>query len=1172
MALTSPGVEVTIADDSQYLPAAPATVPLIVMATAQNKANSSGTGVASGTIAANANKLYRVTSQRDLTSLFGNPFFYKTTNGTPLQGYELNEYGMLAAYSVLGLTNLCYVLRADIDLASLVGRTSRPSGAVLDGTYWLDIARSEWGIFEFNQPTGKFINKVPVLVTEVADMVNTTTGQPASSVGNIGDYAISFVTDNSNFTNSFKAPTSQNTIWYKTSTNAWAPLGGREWRSTRAAIQGNNVFTDTSALTPGDAFKINGNVMVVATAPSNTLEALVAQINSANIPYITADVVNDKIEIYSDISQTIVIESISGTVLTQLGVADGAYYTPEVVFGTNAQQPQWRTTDLQPRPTGSVWVKTNSANSGMNLVFGQYNSAIGSYVSVQCSVNANDWTMNNRIDSTGGQEIPVGTLYAQHSTNPNNFVNSLQLFRRSATGPSVFVGSNTNPAISANAILKVYVSERGNNELLGPFMVTLPASPAVHNAKGFVNAWTAANITYTTASVAANGAIVLTHIDGGVIVIDDEGATNSAITQAGFVLGTTSGAKWGPYKNLTYNNVTVNSGSATFSVTTNGYSATFNVLNGGSGYSIGQVLSTAGANSLTGTYSLLVKEVDNGAIVSVQLLDGYATPQHTVQLSKWEAFNFIPNDAPPTEYPSNGTTWYYSSANQIDIMVNTGSQWKGYRNVAFGTNGLPKASGTPSTDQNGPILSASAPTVNSRGLALSYGDLWIDTNDLENYPVISRWQKVDDLDQWVRIDNADQTTENGIVFADARWAPNGSTDPVVADFPSIQSLLTSDYVDLDAPDPTLYPRGTLLFNTRRSGYNVKEYRVNYFSGINYPGKILPAQKSTWVTVSGLKADGSPYMGRKAQRAMIVRAMKAAVNTNTQIREEDTFFNLIAAPGYPELQPDMVVLNNDRGQISYIVGDTPLRLKADSNELFAWANNSKNASSTGEDGLVTRNTYMGIYYPSGLTTDLTGAEVVVPASHMILRTMIYNDNVGYPWFAPAGQRRGIVDNASNIGYIDSETGEFVSIKNRVELRNIQYSSFINPISYFTNIGILNYGNKNSFDSQSAMDRTNVARLVCYLRYQLLRALRPFIFEQNDTITRNEARGVVQTLLADILSKRGIYDYVVVCDETNNTPARIDRNELWIDLAIEPAKAVEFIYVPVRLLNTGEISGL
>jgi phage tail sheath protein FI len=73
-----------------------------------------------------------------------------------------------------------------------------------------------------------------------------------------------------------------------------------------------------------------------------------------------------------------------------------------------------------------------------------------------------------------------------------------------------------------------------------------------------------------------------------------------------------------------------------------------------------------------------------------------------------------------------------------------------------------------------------------------------------------------------------------------------------------------------------------------------------------------------------------------------------------------------------------------------------------------------------------------------------------------------------------------------------------------------------------------------------------------------------------LTRNQIAGVVETLMVDLVAKRGLYDYLVVCDESNNTPARIDRNELWIDVAIEPVKAAEFINIPVRVLNTGELS--
>ena len=186
MALTSPGVEVTIIDQSQYLPAAGASVPFVMVATAANKANPAGVGIAQATTAANAGKLYQVTSQRDLVTLYGNPFFYQTADGTPIQGYELNEYGLLAAYSVLGVTNNCYVLRADIDLASLVGRTGRPTANPADGTYWLDTTTTTWGIYIWSNEKQSFSYKAPVAV--ITDEEDTTSGAPNASIGAIGDF------------------------------------------------------------------------------------------------------------------------------------------------------------------------------------------------------------------------------------------------------------------------------------------------------------------------------------------------------------------------------------------------------------------------------------------------------------------------------------------------------------------------------------------------------------------------------------------------------------------------------------------------------------------------------------------------------------------------------------------------------------------------------------------------------------------------------------------------------------------------------------------------------------------------------------------------------------------------------------------------------------------------
>lgn len=223
MALVSPGVEVTITDQSQYLPAPTISVPLVVLATAQNKANASGTGVAAATTAANANKLYQVTSQRDLVNLYGKPFFYTTTNGTPIQGYELNEYGLLAAYSLLGVTNRCYVLRADIDLASLVGQTARPTGAPNNLTYWLDTTNSTWGIYEFNATTGSFELQTPIVISDSASLSG---GYPLDSIGNIGDYAVNAIE-----TTGDPAQIANKTFFHKSSTNTWVALGGGSWRS-----------------------------------------------------------------------------------------------------------------------------------------------------------------------------------------------------------------------------------------------------------------------------------------------------------------------------------------------------------------------------------------------------------------------------------------------------------------------------------------------------------------------------------------------------------------------------------------------------------------------------------------------------------------------------------------------------------------------------------------------------------------------------------------------------------------------------------------------------------------------------------------------------------------------------------------------------------------------------
>ena len=1185
MALASPGVEVTIVDQSQYLPAPTNSVPFVVFATAQDKANPNGTGLAQGTTAANAGKLFLVTSQRDLVTLYGNPFFYTTSDGTPVQGYELNEYGLLAAYSALGVTNRVYCLRADVDLASLVGQTGRPTGSPENGAYWLDTTLTSWGIYEFNKTSSTFTLQQPLVIT---DSDNVVAGYPAGFLGSIGSYAVIALP-------TYNAPTSATShqFFYKNSNNVWVVVGSTDWQDSVPTVMGSNsnptlTAGNTFTVTIGSGASLSTATITVPGLGSNTVAGVAAEINSLDWKGLSASVNSaGKLEIYSVQSGNtgLVIASGTGTVLTDMGITAGTYYSPGFAYGTAAEQPLWQTGQTYSRPTGSVWIKVGSAGNGLAPSVSVYNATADAWLSKTVTLATSDASAIANLDATGGQAIPAGTIYAQYGYNGQYAEGPVYLWERVATGPTVVTGTNTDASFTAGPYTAtVYVSIPNSSGFSGPYTVTLADNTF---AEDFVEAWQLAAIPYTTATVASNGAIQLTHTLGGVIRISDinttTGYSNGLLAEAGLEAGLTDGVKFGQIVPLSFTvSQSSSSGSGTgvqLVVTTgsNGY-AVSSVAAGGSGYVVGDTITIDGSDlggaAATNDLEVVVTAASTGVVTKVAISSNSesAAYAYEVSLSNWVEFTYTSNEGAPTELPANNTNWFYSVVDEVDVMVNTSSGWRGYRNVNYDSNGFPLPSGTNTTDPNGPIVSASEPTVQSDGSALAYGDLWVDTSDLENYPIINRWQQVDGEDKWVRIDNTDQTSPSGILFADARWSSNQNTiNPANDPIPTIVSLLTSNNLDLDAPTTSLYPVGMLLFNTRRSGYNVKQWRNNYFNATSFPDETLPTIRSTWVSASGLQSNGSPYMGRKAQRAMVVQALRSVVDTNTAIRDEDNFFNMLAAPNYPELQPNLVVLNGDRGETGYILGDTPMGLPESATAIQAWATNAAGATSTGEDGCVTRNTYLGLFYPSGIALDLSGNEVAVPASHMMLRTFLRNDTVAYPWLAAAGTRRGIIDNALNIGYLDRATGEFVTTKTRLGIRDTLYTNFINPLVFFTGNGLLNYGNKTSFNSQSALDRTNVARLIAYIRRQLTVAARPFVFEPNDALTRQQIAGVVESLMVDLVAKRGIYDYLVVCDESNNTPARIDRNELWIDVAIEPVKAAEFIYIPVRILNTGELAG-
>ena len=1085
MALVSPGLQLTVTDESQYIPGAVGTVPLVILATEQDKLFN-GT-IATGTTAANAGVLQAFGSQRELVSALGYPVFKQSAAGTPLHGNELNEYGLMAAYSAAGLGNRIYAIRADIDLAQLESTAVRPVGAVANGIYWFDLANSQFGINEWDSATGTFILKTPLLITSTADLDAGPPFVPKRSIGTIGSYAVVLKEDVTNGAANF--------IWYKNSSNTWVKVGSPEWQNTSwPTVTGTAV---NPVLTAGtNSIELNG---VTVSIGGTSLANVITAINDADAG-VFATSSSGRLQLFIDSTSAsdgstadgrLSINNSAGSndVCSVIGIeetrdnpnrAAGPYYAPTLQYGTYIQIPSWRSTDTAPHPTGSVYLKTTAIGNGASLSMKVYSLATDTWTSLAAPLYTTEAAAIYGLDPTaGGTGIAVGTLFVKYDVK-NDGTGTMKFHVRRSSGQMKITGSVvTNPTFTSNHQITMRVTTTGSASTTN-YTFAIDGT----TSQSFVAAILAQNIPNVTAAVEASGAISITHRAGGTIYLSNV-SSGTALATAGFTTNTT-----------------------------------------------GVRTTVPGGTELV--------------------------------LSNFAELTYTYSTTEPYVAPADGTLWYNGDPLDVDIMICEIDGWKGYRNVTNDARGFDLEA----TNTAGAILAADPPELQTDGTALVPGDLWIDTGDLENWPRIYRRNA---SNAWIAIDNTDAVSQNGIVFADARWDTDGTTDPVTGDLPSITDLATSDYIDLDCPDYRLYPRGTLLFNTRRSSYNVKQYVSNLFTETNYPDDILPDVAATWQTASGNKNDGSPYMGGKAQRRMIIKALRAAITASTEIREERFAFSLICAPGYQEVISDMVALNNDRRNTAFVIGDTPMNLPANIIQLTNW---SEGISGSYGDGITTADPYLGVFYPACQTTDVQGNEIVMPASHMALRTFIRSDNVSYQWFAPAGTRRGLIDNATQIGYLQTTgtTTQFIQTGVNQSLRDAMYPLRINPITVLPGVGLVCFGQKTRNATASSLDRINVARLVNYIRTILASVGNGFLFEPNDKITRDQLKQLIEGAMNDLVAKRGLYDYLVVCDSTNNTPERITRNELYVDIAIEPMKDVEFIYIPIRLKNPGDIAAL
>jgi phage tail sheath protein FI len=247
-------------------------------------------------------------------------------------------------------------------------------------------------------------------------------------------------------------------------------------------------------------------------------------------------------------------------------------------------------------------------------------------------------------------------------------------------------------------------------------------------------------------------------------------------------------------------------------------------------------------------------------------------------------------------------------------------------------------------------------------------------------------------------------------------------------------------------------------------------------------------------------------------------------------------DLVATAG--GLRKDCVVVTSpDRAAV--VNNSTPVASTITTTDTF-----------TASSYLIVDNNYLKVY------DKYNDQYIYIPAASSTAGVMAASDLLQGPWFSPAGQKRGQYLGVTSLAYSATKTE-----------RDTLYKAGVNPIVNLPGQGVLLYGDKTKESRPSAFDRINVRRLFLSVEKAIALAARNVMFEFNDEFTRAEFVNIIEPFLREIKGRRGITDFVVQCDETNNTPAVIDRNELIASIFIKPARSINYITLNFVAVRTG-----
>jgi len=428
------------------------------------------------------------------------------------------------------------------------------------------------------------------------------------------------------------------------------------------------------------------------------------------------------------------------------------------------------------------------------------------------------------------------------------------------------------------------------------------------------------------------------------------------------------------------------------------------------------------------------------------------------------------------------------------------------------------------------------------GATATYWSNWTYADKFEGIPGTSGWAS--DLSGTVTND------EVHIAVVDSDGLISGTKGTVLETFPYVSVALGAKTVD--GSDNYIK---TVLNNGSRYVWFGDFDSVNMSTGDNWgtaPATGATVDYATNVSWSEDSATGALSGG---QDAGTLDTGDIAVGFDKFEDAEELDVSILIAPGMVSSADQVTVVNDLAGiagvtRKDCVVVTSPDRTAVVNNADPVTATLATTDLFTASSYLIVDNNYLRIY------DKYNDNYIHIPAASSVAGLLAATDYNFGPWYSPAGERRGQIVGATNTSYSPSKLE-----------RDSLYKAGVNPIVQFPGRGILLFGDKTKLARPSAFDRINVRRLFLAIEKAVAAASRNFLFEFNDEFTRSEFVAIVEPLLREIQARRGIQDFLVQCDETNNTPEVIDRNELVATIFVKPSRSINFITLNFVATRTG-----